>query len=58
MPTWIASGLKPSAMRPGNLRQQRVGQNVIHVARAAFDFRAALGHFLDQRFIVSQGSIL
>ena len=37
---------------PRNLRQQRIGQNVVHVARAAFHFRAAPRDFIHQRVIV------
>ena len=37
-----------------DLRQQRPRQNVIHVARPAFDFGAALGDAGDQGFVVGE----
>src|SRR5471032_1701971 len=41
-----------------DFREQRVGQNVVYVARAAFHFGAALGHFVDQRVVVGQGNTM
>src|SRR5712692_6084337 len=39
---------------PGNLRQQRVGQNIVYVARAALDLGAAAGHLIDQGVVIRQ----
>ena len=48
----------PPQQLPRNFRQQRVGQDVVHVARAAFDFRAALRHFVDQGAIVGERDLV
>src|SRR5260370_10274952 len=37
-----------------NLGQQRVGQNVVYVARAALDLGTPLRHLIDERFVVGQ----
>src|ERR1019366_7339983 len=37
-----------------NFRQQRIGQDVVHVARATLHLRAALRHLFDERFVVRQ----
>jgi len=44
----------PRQHRLGNLRQQGARQDVIHIARSAFDFGAAAGDGADQRLVVQE----
>jgi len=44
----------PAQQPLGDVRQQRVGEDVVHVARAAFHLGAAPRHLLDEGVVVNQ----
>ncbi len=43
---------------PGNFRQHRVRQNIVHIAVAAFDLGTAARHFVHQPFVMGQRNLV
>src|SRR5271156_2120684 len=39
---------------PRDIRQQRIGEDIVHVARAALDFSTTAGYFVEEGLVIGQ----
>ena len=39
---------------PRDIRQQRIGEDVVHIARAALDFCTTAGYFVEEGVVIGQ----